>query len=404
MRKKLILIAAIFAFAAGANAQNADEAKNVIRLCREKCHSIKGGHYEVEEQTKYMTEKDTMTLLLSCDYKKVPEDTVFGKLFATITKWTDDMSGIEIYTGKEYILYFNNEATVMSCNKWTDQIISRRHNVRFYDVLTEPNASPMPSDKTLDDTLTTYSLTETTLDDKPCYKADYVRTKFDPDVFGMQRLRLYVQIWIDKQTYMPLQLTSVIDIKEGEDTLCQYEQYKLLSFDSTINESRFTLDAIPAGATMMDYVPYVPPTPLEENTQAPEWTLPTLKGDSISLADLRGKVVLVDFFYKGCAPCGAAMPVLQRLHEKYKDQGVVVIGIDPIDDPVKDNMADFLAKRGIDYTVVFSSRNLPQEYHVIGYPTLFFINEKGKIEKIHEGFSQTMEQELEEQIQKMLKK
>ncbi len=149
MRNKLIIIAAIFAFAASANAQNADEAKNVLRLCREKCQSIKGGHYEVEEQTKYMTEKDTMTLLLSCDYKKVPEDTVFGKLFATITKWTDDMSGIEIYTGKEYILYFNNEATVMSCNKWTDQIISRRHNVRFYDVLTEPNASPMPSDKTL---------------------------------------------------------------------------------------------------------------------------------------------------------------------------------------------------------------------------------------------------------------
>ena len=98
------------------------------------------------------------------------------------------------------------------------------------------------------------------------------------------------------------------------------------------------------------------------------------------------------------------MPVLQRLHEKYKDQGVVVIGIDPIDDPVKDNMADFLAKRGIDYTVVFSDRELPQKYHVTSYPTLFFINEKGKIEKIHEGFSQTMEQELEEQIQKMLKK
>lgn len=130
----------------------------------------------------------------------------------------------------------------------------------------------------------------------------------------------------------------------------------------------------------------------------------SISGDSISLADLRGKVVLIDFFYKGCAPCGAAMPVLQRLHEKYKDQGLAVIGIDPIDDPVKDDMADFLAKRGIDYTVVFSSRNLPQEYHVTGYPTIFFINTEGKIEKIHEGFSASMEEEVEKQIQKMLKK
>ena len=89
------------------------------------------------------------------------------------------------------------------------------------------------------------------------------------------------------------------------------------------------------------------------------------------------------------------------MHEKYKDQGVVVIGIDPIDDPVKDDMSDFLAKRGIDYTVVFSSRNLPQEYHVTGYPTLFFINAKGRIEKVHEGFSQTMEEEIEKQIQNL---
>ena len=403
MKKKLILIAAIFAFAAGANAQNADEAKNVLRLCREKCQSIKGGHYEVEFSNKPMDLKDTTTIRLICDYKKQPSDKVFKKLFATTTKG-NGWSSTTIYTGNEYILCNNNEATIMSCDRWIDKINAIRHNVRFYDVLTEPNASPMPSDDALANTLITYSLTETTLDGKPCYKADYVRTKFEPNMLGMQTIRLYNQIWIDKQTYMPLQLTSVIDIKEGEDTLCQYQQHKLLAFDSTINESRFTLDAIPAGATMKDYVADNKVEPLEEDTQAPEWTLPTLKGDSISLADLRGKVVLVDFFYRKCAPCGAAMPVLQRLHEKYKDQGLVVIGIDPIDDPVKDDMADFLAKRGIDYTVVFSSRNLPQEYHVTGYPTLFFINTKGKIEKVHEGFSQTMEQELEKQIQKMLKK
>ena len=403
MRNKLIIIVAIFAFATSANAQNSDEAKNVIRQCREKCQSIKGGHYEAEYRTKYMDFKDTSTVRLICDYKKQPSDKVFKKLFANGIE-REGRTSYHIYTGKEYILCYNNEAIIMACDRWINDIMAIRYSEKFYEVLTEPDASPMPNDEALANALITYSLTETTLDGKPCYTVDCVRTKFEPNMSGMQTIRIYKQILIDRESYLPLQFTSVIDLKEGEDTLCQYEQYKLLSFDSTINESRFTLDAIPAGATMMDYVPYVPPTPLEENTQAPEWTLPTLKGDSISLADLRGKVVLVDFFYKGCAPCGAAMPVLQRLHEKYKDQGVVVIGIDPIDDPVKDNMADFLAKRGIDYTVVFSSRNLPQEYHVIGYPTLFFINEKGKIEKIHEGFSQTMEQELEEQIQKMLKK
>ena len=403
MRNQLIIIAAIFAFATGANAQNADEAKNVLRLCREKCQSIKGGHYESEYRTKYMDFKDTSTVRLICDYKKQPSDKVFKKLFANGIE-REGRTSYYIYTGKEYILCYNNEAIIMTCDRWIDEIMEMRHSAKFYKVLTEPDASPMPNDEALANALITYSLTETTLDGKPCYTVDCVRTKFEPNMSGMQTIRIYKQILIDRESYLPLQFTSVIDLKEGEDTLCQYEQYKLLSFDSTINESRFTLDAIPAGATMMDYVPDDEVEPLSKGKKAPKWTLPTLKGDTISLSDFRGKVVLVDFFYRKCAPCNAAMPVLQRLHEKYKDQGVVVIGIDPIDDPVKDNMADFLAKRGIDYTVVFSDRELPQKYHVTGYPTLFFINEKGKIEKVHEGFSQTMEQELEEQIQKMLKK
>ena len=403
MRNKLIIIVAIFAFATGANAQNADEAKNVIRLCREKCHSIKGGHYEAEYRTKYMDFKDTSTVRLICDYKKQPSDKVFKKLFANGIE-REGRTSYHIYTGKEYILCYNNEAIIMACDRWINDIMAIRYSEKFYEVLTEPDASPMPNDEALANALITYSLTETTLDGKPCYTVDCVRTKFEPNMSGMQTIRIYKQILIDRESYLPLQFTSVIDLKEGEDTLCQYEQYKLLSFDSTINESRFTLDAIPAGATMMDYVPDDEVEPLSKGKKAPKWTLPTLKGDTISLSDFRGKVVLVDFFYRKCAPCNAAMPVLQRLHEKYKDQGLAVIGIDPIDDPVKDNMADFLAKRGIDYTVVFSDRELPQKYHVTGYPTLFFINEKGKIEKVHEGFSASMEEEVEKQIQKMLKK
>ena len=73
MRNKLIIIVAIFAFATGANAQNADKAKNVIRQCREKCHSIRGGHYEVEFSDKGMDFKDTTTIRLICDYKKQPK-------------------------------------------------------------------------------------------------------------------------------------------------------------------------------------------------------------------------------------------------------------------------------------------------------------------------------------------
>lgn len=405
MRNKLILIAAIAMFAAGANAQNADEAKKVLLLCREKCQSIKGGHYESEYRIKYMDSKDTSSYILSCDFVKDSTDKVFGKLFHSIEKYLN-WTRYSIYTEEEFAYGIDKELERIPRIPWIGEIKAIRHNFNFYEPLTDPNNSVLPRDDSPVDSLAVYSLADTILDGKVCYDVICLDTTPRTNRYGYGGvwLRNERRIWIDKQTYLPIQFYTVQVLVEGKDTLCQYTYDKLLSFDTTINESRFKMESLPAEMIVKDYKPRKTIKPLGRGKRAPEWTLPTISGDSISLADLRGKIVLVDFFYKGCAPCGAAIPVLQRLHEKYKDQGVVIIGIDPYDDPIKNEMADFIEKRSVGYTVVFSDRELPQKYRVSGYPTLFFVNEKGKIVKVHEGFSTSMEQELEEQIQKMLKK
>ena len=403
MRKKLILIAAIFAFAAGANAQNADEAKNVLRLCREKCQSIRGGHYEAEFRIKYMGRKDTSSCILSCDFVKDTTDKVFGKRFHSIEKYPT-WTRYSIYTDEEFAHGSDKELERMPRIAWERKIEALRHNFEFYAPLTDQDTYLLSDVDSPDDSLVTYSLADTTIDGKACYDVIYLDTTPKRDIFGGTWLRNEMRIWIDKQTYLPIQFYTVQVLLEDKDTLCQYTYDKLLSFDTTINYSRFTLESLPAEMIVKDYKPRKSVKPLGRGKPAPEWTLPTLSGDSISLADLRGKVVLLDFFYKGCAPCCAALPTLQRMHEKYKDQGVVIIGIDPIDDPVKDDMADFIKKRSVGYTVVFSDRELPQKYRVTGYPTLFFINREGKIVKYHEGFSASMEEKVEKQIQKMLKK
>ena len=403
MRKKLILIAAIFAFAAGANAQNADEAKNVLRLCREKCQSIRGGHYEAEFRIKYMGRKDTSSCILSCDFVKDTTDKVFGKRFHSIEKYPT-WTRYSIYTDEEFAHGSDKELERMPRIAWERKIEALRHNFEFYAPLTDQDTYLLSNVDSPDDSLVTYSLADTTIDGKACYDVICLDTTPKRDIFGGTWLRNEMRIWIDKQTYLPIQFYTVQVLLEDKDTQCQYTYDKLLSFDTTINYSRFTLESLPAEMIVKDYKPRKSVKPLGRGKPAPEWTLPTLSGDSISLADLRGKIVLIDFFYKSCAPCCAALPTLQRMHEKYKDQGVVIIGIDPIDDPVKDDMADFIEKRSVGYTVVFSDRELPQKYRVTGYPTLFFINREGKIVKYHEGFSASMEEEVEKQIQKMLKK
>ena len=403
MRNKLFLLTLVLAFIINANAQNADEAKNVLQLCREKCHSIKGGHYEAKYRIKYMGSKDTSSCILSCDFVKDTTDKVFGKRFHSIQKYPT-WTRYSINTEVEFAYGDATELERVPHFPWIGETKSIRHNFEFYEPLTDQDIYLLPNVDSPDDSLVTYSLADTTIDGKVCYDVICLNTTPKRDIFGGTWLRNEKRIWIDKQTYLPIQFYTVQVLLEDKDTLCQYTFDKLLSFDTTINYSRFTLESLPAEMIVKDYKHEKTVKPLGRGKRAPEWTLPTIAGDSISLADLRGKIVLIDFFYKSCAPCCAALPTLQRMHEKYKEQGVVVIGIDPYDDPIKDEMADFLAKRSINYTVVFSNRNIPEEYRVTGYPTLFFVNRNGKIEKVHEGFSASMEEEVEKQIQKMLKK
>ena len=392
--------------ATAAQAQSNDEAKNVLRRSREKCLSIQQGHYVMERKMKFMSDKDTTAERHTCDFRKLPDDTIYGKAFNMLFEPLDEKAnwkGHILYTGHEKVWISDTAAVIQSCDQWADKIIAGRHNQKFYTPLTEENCHPLPGKNWLADSNFIYSLSETLLDGKPCYRVTYFNTNFEPDtVFGITTIRYEVNIWIDKENYLPVQYTEVYNNVEGQDTTCQYELCRLLEFSLEIDKSKLTMKSIPASVKLKDYEPYKAPEPLAEGTPAPDWALPTLMGDTVSLADLRGKIVLLDFFSKHCAPCCAALPFLQNLHEKYKDRGVVLLGIDPIDDSVKDEMADFLAKRGITYTVLFSDRQLSQTYHIAAYPTLFFIDRDGNIAKVHHGYHPSLEEALEEQLLKML--
>lgn len=380
-----------------------DDAEGIIRLSREKCQSIQCGHYVMDWKMKYMMRSDTDSYRYTCDFKKMPGDTIFGKAFAL--SWEGDgWSSHCLYTGNEFVDYDDSVAVIQSCSKWADHLVGIRHNFLFYTPLTEPGCYPVPSENDMADKECSISLSDTVLDGKPCYVIDVLilpEEDADPNL-GIRSLRYENILWIDKNDYIPIQYSIAMDILQGQDTLYQYEECRLVEFNPQVDESKLILNAIPEGVTQQDYVPYKVPEPLAVGTRAPEWSLPTLSGDIVRLADLKGKVVLLDFFYKSCAPCCAALPTLQRLHQKYKNQDFVMIGVDPYDDPKKDGMSDFLAKRNVTYTVLFADRKLTEAYRVDVYPTLFFIGRDGKIVKVEKGFRKDMDSTIEEQLLKML--
>ena len=406
--KSAWILAIVAVMLAGCNSQ--PTAEDVLRKSYEKCQSIKEGHYEMTLKKKWLSDNDTTLSRYTCDFKKMPNDTIYGKAFNYFQEtwnldngsWDSEYSYHYLYTGNEYASFGDSTGTLMLRDLWADDIIRGRHNRTFYQPLATKSSYPLRTNADLDDENIfdkdyTYSLSETKLDEKTCYLVDILGPVDDePDtIFGMQTIRYEINLWIDKKDYLPIQYSIAFDILEQQDTMYQYDEFKLLAFDPNVDTTKLTLESIPAEVTLKDYEPYKAPEPLSDGSLAPDWSLPTLTGDTVRLADLKGKVVLLDFFYKSCAPCCAAMPVLQGLYDKYKDQGFMMIGIDPIDDPEKDEMADFLAKRGITYTILFAERELSDTYRIAGYPTLFLLDREGKIVEKHVGFGKGMEEELE---------
>jgi thioredoxin-related protein len=86
---------------------------------------------------------------------------------------------------------------------------------------------------------------------------------------------------------------------------------------------------------------------------------------------------------------------------KYKDQGLIIVGIDPYDKK-EDDIAAFLAKRGVSYTVLLEGKDVAKEYRVSGYPTIFLIDKTGKIIFTQVGYGKGTEETLEEVIRENL--
>lgn len=396
----LALIIAIFF----ASCNSKPTAKQVISKSYKKCQSIKGGHYEMSRKMKYMSDKDTLISHYTCDFKKMPDDTIYGVYFSSCDEHPWSKYSIKVnflYTGDDFVQYDDTAGTVIACSFWSDDINRDKHNRTFYSPLVRKDCYPLVNDFKLLDKDYSYELSETNLDEKPCHFVKILAKNLEDDdeeVFGIKTLRYEINIWIDKDNYLPLQYSVAFDMVQQNDSMYQYEECKLLKFTEDFDENNLTLESVPEDVVLSDYEPYQAPEPFPEGFPAPDWSLPTINGDLVRLSDLKGNVVMLDIFYKGCAPCCAAMPFLQSLHEKYQDKGFIMIGIDPIDDPVKDEMADFLAKRGITYTVLFAERNFSDYYRIEGYPTMLLLDREGNILMNQRGYSSQREAMYEKAI------
>ena len=112
-------------------------------------------------------------------------------------------------------------------------------------------------------------------------------------------------------------------------------------------------------------------------TEPPTFSGSTLDGRQLSLTDLRGKVVVVNFWASWCRECRPEMPVLERLHREYGGRGLAVIGINAREE--REAVGRYAAELGLTFPLVLDPGGTTTElYGVIGIPTTFVVGRDGR--------------------------
>ncbi len=135
---------------------------------------------------------------------------------------------------------------------------------------------------------------------------------------------------------------------------------------------------------------------------APDFTLRSLDGRNLRLAEERGRVVMVNFWASWCAPCRVEMPHLNRLFERYRDAGFQLLAVNVDDDPRKaQSAAASLAVRAP--VLLDSAKAVARAFDVATMPTTVLIDRDGRVRHVHRGYREGWEQTYEAQLRALLK-
>lgn len=136
--------------------------------------------------------------------------------------------------------------------------------------------------------------------------------------------------------------------------------------------------------------------------EAPDFTLPTNSGENLRLAELRGNVVMLNFWASWCGPCRQEMPLLEAMSQRYSAAGFTLLGIDVEEDNT--DALKIVKDLKISYPILFDTENkVSKLYSVETMPTTVMVDKKGKIRYINHGYKPGDENKYRDQIRELIK-
>lgn len=132
-----------------------------------------------------------------------------------------------------------------------------------------------------------------------------------------------------------------------------------------------------------------------------DWELPKLTNDVlVNPSKLKGNVILLEFWFKGCGGCVAAIPSLNKIKTKFENDNFKIYGIEFIEDNSKENLAKYISEQNILYPNLYKGKTITLNYGIRSAPTFMIIDKKGTIIHIKSGFSEDNIAEINNIIEK----
>ncbi|MGI1679615.1 MAG: TlpA family protein disulfide reductase [Cellvibrionaceae bacterium] len=133
-----------------------------------------------------------------------------------------------------------------------------------------------------------------------------------------------------------------------------------------------------------------------------DFTLPSNSGKNVRLSELRGEVVMINFWASWCGPCRQEMPILEELYQRYSRAGFTILGVNV--EPDSEEANKILNNVKISFPVLYDQESEVSElYNVEAMPSTVIIDRNGKMRYLHRGYKPGYEDEYKKQIKELIR-
>jgi outer membrane lipoprotein-sorting protein/peroxiredoxin len=196
------------------------------------------------------------------------------------------------------------------------------------------------------------------------------------------------KVWVDKVSKLSMKQTMTATMEGGPLTApAQMNQAVTIisqKLDAPVPDSAFIFSPPEGSKLVPEFKGPVKANADLTGQMAADFKLKSVAGKEISLQELKGNFVLLDFWATWCGPCRRDLPAVEKLHQEFRSKGLMVLGVNGGED--SETVSQFLRTSKLSYPVLLTSDNeVMQSYSVTAFPTVVLLDADGKIVFYHVG-------------------